>query len=76
MSHIRDIIENSLSKDDAIEFAKYVWGDEYESAILHSEETVRIWNEKYGHKLTLSEYGTPSNDIPKMIKIWEFESKK
>ncbi len=70
ITHIRDVIEDYLIPYRAREFAEFVWGKDFEKFILHCEDTVHIWNEKYQEYLKLYPEGDPAKDIPQMIAVW------
>lgn len=70
VAHVRDIIESYLTSSKAEEFAKFVWGEDWNTIDMRSIRTVERWNEKYQEWLKLSPNGEPKDDIPQMIAVW------
>ncbi len=71
---ISDLIERTIGKEKAIEFAIWAFSDEYADLLLG--EFHLIWNYRHGEKLKLHGNGLINVDIPKMIEIWEKETKR
>lgn len=67
---IKGLVLLWLSKEEAEEFTRFVFGNDYLTIQCSAEDFIGVWNVKYGDDLILKGNGRPSEDIPKMISVW------
>lgn len=69
----REIIEQHIGKDAEI-FARWAWGENFETMPIYGDAPVEIWNKLHGDKLNIDRESRPIDDIPKMIELWKKET--
>lgn len=67
--NIRNIIESHISHEDAEIFAEWAFGPEFRTINL-CFDAHKYWNERHRFILTLKPEGKPTEDIPRMIELW------
>lgn len=73
MIDIRSTFAEYLPEDEIDDFVQWAFGAEYE-VLENPMAIVTKWNDRHRDYLTLSIRGTISEDIPRMIELWERRS--
>jgi hypothetical protein len=74
MIHYRDIIEYYLHPKEAIQFASWAFGEDFKN--IPQCDIWNDWNERHSGLLKLDPTGIPTQDLPKMIFIWNAQKNK
>jgi len=72
---LRDWVMKYLTHEEADSFGKWAFGDEVIKEPSKQLDAVKRWNNRHGHKLTITPTSKIYIDLPKMINLWR-ESQK